>query len=136
MINVRPGRSLVALLAALVLALPLAGCADERPDPEAWRTTWDGVRTQIPPLETMTGDRAQAACSATLAMLREETPSLSPTPDLAIDDVVRDWIEIAEDAFFECPPRGEEIDSFEKAYAELDRLEAEVAVVLELDTAD
>jgi hypothetical protein len=136
MTQLRLPHLLAVLVATLVVTVAIAGCAEERPDPEVWQTTWDAVRDRLPPLEMMTGEPDQAVCSATLAMLREETPTLSPTPDLAIDDVVRDWIEIAEDAFFECPPRGEEIDSFEKAYGELERLEAEVAVVLEIDTAE
>ncbi len=57
---------------------------------------------------------------------------MTPSPDAALDGAVREWIQIAEMAFFECPPEGNEIDSMAKAYQELDRLEAEIETVLAL----
>lgn len=61
---------------------------------------------------------------------------LFPTPDPALDPVVEEWVRVAEDAFFECPPSSASIPDLASAYAELQRLEAEVEVVLRIDTAD
>ena len=134
----RVARTRPALGRAVVLALGIAlvagGCSGSpRPDVAEWRTAWLGVVDGIPDIADVEAATSRDLCSATLAMLRSRSGELSPTPDLAIDDTVRNWIEVAEDAFFECPPRGGEIDSFAAAYAELERLEAEVAVVLDLD---
>jgi hypothetical protein len=65
--------------------------------------------------------------------IRSNREELFPTPDLAIDNTVTDWVEIAEDAFFECPPNNEQIGSFFEAFEELARLQAEIEVVLEMD---
>jgi hypothetical protein len=69
-------------------------------------------------------------------VVRSESGDLFPTPDLAIDDVVTDWVRIAEDLLFECPPASQRVPSLEYAYGELARLEAEVATVLAIDTED
>ncbi len=76
---------------------------------------------------------SEAECGTPLALLRSKRSALQPTPDLAIDDVVTAWIEIAEDAFFECPPQNDAVHGFVEAYAEMDRLEAEVSLVLDMD---
>jgi hypothetical protein len=73
-----------------------------------------------------------AACETTLAYLRSNRAELLPSPDLAIDDAVNSWFEIAEDAFFECPPESAQMGSFSDAYTELGVLEAEIEVVLQL----
>jgi hypothetical protein len=43
---------------------------------------------------------------------------------------VTEWIAVAEAAFFDCPPEGEDIDSFSDAYEELDRIEESVNTAL------
>lgn len=70
-----------------------------------------------------------------LGVLRSEAAGLTSTPDLEIDDVVTDWLKIAENTVYECPPSNQTIPNVEFAYNELARLEAEVAVVLAIDTA-
>ncbi len=69
-------------------------------------------------------------CDTVLERLRELDPQLTPTPDAGTDRLVRGWFEVAEEAFFECPPRTGDIDSFDDAYAEMTRFEAEVDVGL------
>ena len=58
-----------------------------------------------------------------------------PTPDLAVDDPVRDWIDAAEDAFFECPPNSELARGFPEMYRRLRRFQGEVELMLEMDRA-
>jgi hypothetical protein len=72
-------------------------------------------------------------CANELARLRIVQVDLHPTPDLAIDDVVREWVRVAEQAFFECPPSSTLIPDLDSAYEELRRLQAEVEVVLSFD---
>jgi len=130
----RPGRSWW-VAAGLAIAIVTGGCSNaSRPDVGEWRSRWLGVIDELPEEVELSGNAAEDVCAETLALLRSTSGDLLPTPDLAIDDTVRQWIALAEDAFFECPPQGGEINSFARAYAEMDRLQAEVAVVLELDT--
>lgn len=127
-------RQIAIAIAAVGVALVVSSCSGSaRPDVAEWRTDWLAVVDGIPDLATIEAATSRDLCSSTLAMLRSRSGDLTPTPDLAIDDTVRKWIEVAEDTFFECPPRSGELDSFAAAYAELERFQAEVAVVLELD---
>ncbi|HSF84835.1 MAG TPA: hypothetical protein VLG28_04125 [Acidimicrobiia bacterium] len=93
-------------------------------------TDWDALVTGIPAEEELGPTPNSEMCSQTLSFLRARTPDLLPSPDLAVDDPVQTWIQVAEDAFFGCPPRSGETKSFSEAYQELRRLEAEVAAVL------
>lgn len=60
---------------------------------------------------------------------------LVPTPDPALDEVVDDWVRLAEDAFFECPPASNQVPDFATAYAELRKLQAEVGAVIDAGTS-
>lgn len=118
----------------LLLLLATGACANEkRPSVDAWRPLWESTVALVPDQELVGEDPDQALCEATLAGLRTNRPTLDPTPDLAIDDPVRNWFQIAEDAFFECPPNNDRIGSFGEAYRELIRLEGEIDLVLTLD---
>lgn len=122
----------VVLLALTVLVL--ASCAITRPTVETWEPIWKRVSAGIPSEETIgRADADREVCSDALAFLRSNRNDLFPTPDLAIDDVVTDWVEVAEDAFFECPPRNQQIVGFAEAYAELARLQGEIELVLDMD---
>lgn len=125
-------RSRTIAVLTLTAALAIAACGDGRPTAADWQPTWLRLTEAIPVEAALAGDDAATICSDTLAFLRGNRADLLPSPDLAIDDAVTTWFEIAEDAFFECPPSNEQIGSFAEAYAELNRLEAEVDVVLEL----
>ncbi len=124
-----------SVLLGLVLFLLLGACGEQtRPTVAQWQPKWQAVRASVPE-QPAAGDQPEAAmCNETLGTLRTMRPDLSPTPDRAIDEAVREWFQIAEDAFFECPPRSGPIESFADAYAELLRLEAEIDLVLELDS--
>ncbi len=76
------------------------------------------------------GEPTPSECSEALVMLREVAPNLRPTPDEAIDGTVDQWLLVAEETMFECPPETGEFTSFEEAYAELDRLASQVDAVV------
>ena len=118
----------------VVLALLQGACADQsRPSVASWQAQWDEVVASIPEEAAVGEAPSNDLCTEVLTTLRELRPPLTPTPDLAIDDAVQEWFQIAEDAFFECPPRSELISSFADAYREMSRLEAEINLVLDLD---
>lgn len=126
----RPG--VVAVLTLTILAF--SSCAISRPTVDNWEPIWKRVSEGIPSEATVgTADPDRAACSEALAFLRSNRSDLFPTPDLAIDDAVADWVEVAEGAFFECPPRNEQIVGFAEAYAELALLQGEIELVLDMD---
>ncbi len=133
--NNRHSRFRSSALLALVLSLVLSACAEQtRPPVGEWQARWRAVLASIPEQPAVDEQPEAALCNETLATLRTMRPDLSPTPDRAIDDAVQEWFQIAEDAFFECPPRSGPIGSFADAYSELLRLEAEIDLVLSLDS--
>jgi hypothetical protein len=123
--------SVIGLVAAV--ALIASACATVRPSVEEWQPAWEDITAAIPPQAVVGENPPRALCNNVLASLREGQADLFPTPDLAIEDTVKEWVKVAEDAFFECPPDNDEIGSFAEAYAELLRLEREVELVLVMD---
>jgi hypothetical protein len=126
-----PSRRVIVWI--VLAAIALTACGSDRPSVAEWQPTWERITATIPDEEAVADGLSVATCGEALAFLRSNRSELTPTPDLAIDDVVTAWIEIAEDAFFECPPDNEQIRDFSEAYAEMLRLEAEVELVLEMD---
>jgi hypothetical protein len=121
-------------VAGLLSVLFSACGGDDRPTVEAWVPAWERIVEAVPSPAELGNPPDREVCSAALGVVRSESGDLSPTPDLAIDDVVNDWVRIAEDTLFECPPASQRVPSLEYAYGELARLEAEVATVLAIDT--
>ena len=121
------------VVALLALAMLLASCSEPRPAVAEWEPAWEQMTAAIPADLTSGQDPSPASCSEVLAFLRSNRAELFPTPDLAIDDTVTDWVEIAEEAFFECPPTSSEVGSFSQAYEELLRLQGEIELVLDMD---
>lgn len=118
-------------MTVFVLAVTVTACGEGRPSYGEWSAKWAEAQTVMPEFTGAPIDRA--TCSEALGALRTLSADLRTTPDRhALDDVVREWISVAELTMFECPPRERDIDSFEAAYRELGLLEAEVAAVLEL----
>ena len=97
---------------------------------EDWEATWDDTTAVIPSLTSLGDPPDREACGHVLGLLRSLRADVFPTPDMVFDEVVKEWVAIAEDAMFECPPSSREIPSLTYAYEELARLEAEVAAVL------
>ena len=127
-----PGFATAAALLAAI-ALVVSSCSDSRPTVEEWQPTWQLVVDAIPSESAIGENPPRAICDETLGFLRSNRGSLFRTPDLAVDDAVRDWFDIAEDAFFECPPNSERVRGFSEAYALLHRFQGEVELVLEMD---
>ncbi len=121
----------IALVSALV-AIGISACNPSgRPTIAQWQPKWIEATEVIPAQSEIGTAPDPAVCESTIAALRTRSVDLLPTPDVAIDDSVRNWLEIAEDAFFDCPPRGDSgISSFDDAYAEMDRLASEIDLVL------
>lgn len=121
----------------MVLIVITVSCGGaDRPSVDEWQPAWTAVIEGIPAEADLGAAPDRPTCDAVLAFLRDSVADLSPKPDAAIEDVVDEWVQIAEDAFFECPPREGEVASFADAYAELRRLEAEVATVLRIERGD
>jgi len=129
-----PGHVRVAAL-VIVTALVLASCSAGRPTAEEWQPTWEQILATMPSESAIGENPSQAVCDKTLAFLRTNRVRLFPTPDPVIDDTVRYWVDIAEDAFFECPPRNERVGSFSEAYGLLRRFQGEIELVLNMDRA-
>jgi hypothetical protein len=131
------GLSLRAIVLAGLALVVFTSCSGEsRPSVEEWHPTWEAVVGSFPSASTLGTPPDHAVCSHALGVLRSTSGDLSPTPDLAIDDVVAEWLQIAENALYECPPSSQTIPSLEYAYGELARLQAEVDVVLVIDAGD
>ena len=125
----------LAVVGALAGVL-ITACGADRPSVDDWQSGWESIVASIPGEASVSaGELPPSVCSETLVFLRAHRSTVLPTPDLAIDEAVTSWIEIAEAAFFECPPHNDQFTDFAGAYAELSRLEAEIQLVLELDRA-
>jgi hypothetical protein len=116
---------------AVILAISLTACGPgARPDFDDWQPTWEAALAIIPP-PSFADSPDMATCERVVADLRQVLENLLPSPDVALDGPVREWISLAEHAFFECPPREGEIIGFADAYDELDRVRLEVEAVLD-----
>lgn len=127
-------RSSVILVATLAILLMAASCGrSERPEVADWQPTWE-TATSLLPLQDELGDPPdRETCSRVLGDLSAVVPELFPTPDIAIEGTVRDWVTIAEDAMYECPPSSAQLPDLGHAYDELARLEVEVDAVLAME---
>lgn len=127
----------IAWVLPAVVAFALVAFAvrmrSERPAVADWEPTWEITTEAVPSLATLGTPPDRAACGRALGKLRSVQSDLFPTPDLAIDETVREWVAIAEDAMFECPPSSRDLPDLAEAYAELARLEAEVAAAIDFD---
>lgn len=120
---------LVTLIAMLV-SVAACNSSDTRPDAATWEPEWESM-LQVIPEESLLGDPpSEDLCQSTLATIREQTEGLFPTPSVTVDDLVNEWVAIAEEAFFDCPPEGQDIDSFADAYTEMLRLQEAVETSL------
>lgn len=121
----------------MVTALVAGACGSlSRPSVADWEPVWAAALTGIPSSTALGDPPSRQLCDDAVAFLRSIEDDLSPTPDRAIDATVEEWLDVAKDAFFECPPSSREVPDLATAYRELDRLEAEVAVVLDMDRSD
>jgi len=104
-----------------VLGLAFAACSSNRPTASEWESDWNAVVSLIPD-ESLLDDDPTGVCQEVLVSLREQKETLFPSPDELLDETVRQWLEVAEGMFFDCPPP----NGFSESYAQLDELAAEV----------
>jgi len=118
-------------LVVIAFSLLLSGCGrDDRPDTATWLPSWDAITSVVPAQSELGNPPDEDLCQDTLANLREQNEALLPSPSVTVDDLVTEWIAVAEAAFFDCPPEGDDINSFNDAYEELDRIEESVDTAL------
>lgn len=115
-----------ALAIVVVIGISVAACGSDRPDVAVWEATWAAAGVTVQTGRQFPRPIPDEVCEDVLAQLRDARPQLLPAPDRTLDRAVREWLQLAEDAFFECPPD----DGFEATFAELDRLRAEVDAAL------
>jgi hypothetical protein len=124
-------RSRTKALVATVLSIAIfaAGCTAERPTFAEWEAIWSEARSALP---DYSGEPIPPGdCTDALATLRTLAPDLESVPDPALEGVVDQWLDIAEETMFECPPRQSGTASFEEAYEAMRVLELEVSAVLD-----
>lgn len=119
------------VITLLALTLAMVGCSGEdRPDTASWLPQWEAIHSVVPDQAEL-GDPPDAAlCESTLASLRLANEDLLPSPSGTVDDLVTEWVALAEAAFFDCPPEGEITGSFPEAYQEMERIEESVDTAL------
>ncbi len=122
------------LLLPLLVALAACGAGAERPAIDDWADMWERARVAVP---DQAGAEAlnREGCDVVLERLRNLRPELTPAPVSRLDDIVEEWLAVAEETFFECPPNKGERIGFEAAYRDLTAIEAEVDVVGLLESA-
>lgn len=104
-----------------VIALVLVGCSSgDRPDVASWLPAWESIQEVIPSQAALGSPPDEALCQDVLAELRSSSADLRPSPSDDIESLVNEWVEVAEGAFFDCPPEDEE--GFSGTYEELARI--------------
>lgn len=120
-----------SIVVALPFVLVLVACSrDTRPDPAEWQDTWNSTLQVIPDQTDLGSPPDEQLCQAALREIRENSEELLPTPSATVDELANEWITVAERSFFECPPDGQDITSFDDAYAEMERIEEAIAAGL------
>ena len=123
------------LAATLLVVLLVSACGgDDRPAVGEWQPIWEGILADFPAAAELGDPPDRSICTESLGVLRTTSSDLYPTPDPAIESVVDEWVRVAEQILFECAPSTGGTPNLESEYAELARLEAEVAVVLSIDS--
>jgi hypothetical protein len=118
----------------ILCVLVVAACGStDRPTVAEWEPVWDAATRSIPTEDDLGDPPAREVCGQALGFIRSAEADLLPTPDRSIDPVIREWVQVAEDMFFECPPQSREVPDMSSGFAELQRLQAEVAAALNLE---
>ena len=126
-----PPRQLGPIWIAALLLISIVACSsNDDGDSERWRLDWQRVTSVVPEQSELGDPPDQDVCRSTLADIRAAQEDLPPAPTEGIDELSNEWVAIAEETFFECPPQGPDIDSVEDAYRELQRIEDAIQVAL------
>jgi hypothetical protein len=116
----------------MLVFLTACGSAS-RPTVAEWQPAWEQLVGGIPTSAEVGRPPDPSLCTQGLGLVRSSEDGLLPTPDRAIDETFKEWVSVAEDAFFECPPSSRAIPDMDFAYGQLARLEAEISAVLAID---
>jgi hypothetical protein len=118
----------VRTLVVVAVALALVGScgSPDRPAAGEWAARWYAMVSSMPALDALDLEDPSPLCDLALTRVREERQLLVPTPDPAFDAPVEGWMDLADETFFECPPRSGDVHGFEEALAEMALLEAQV----------
>lgn len=116
-------------LSALAIVSGITACAEPRLSLNVWEEVWQQTVDRVAQMEN--GEIPEDECTQVLAYLREQRPHLSPLPAEGLEKPVNSWFELAQAAFFECPPDGERVKGWTDAFEQLRVIEAEVAAVLD-----
>jgi hypothetical protein len=81
----------------------------------------------VPDRSSVSDEMSSIVCDDIVVALREEATDLLPTPTTQLDRQVSLWLDMAEGAFFECPPP----KGFDAAYDDLDALKDSINALLE-----
>jgi hypothetical protein len=105
----RGPRSGVTRVVAFTLVAVVTGCSgDDRPGPEAWTDRWEAARELVPAADALHTNGG--TCDRLLGDFRTVLPTLTPTPDDALDGAVDAWVREAESLALDCPTDRAEID--------------------------
>jgi hypothetical protein len=115
-------------LTALALLVVVSACSEPRMSLDAWEQVWEQTVDRIAEIEA--DEIPEEECTEVLAYLREQRPRLKPLPADGLEKPVNSWFELAQAAFFECPPDGEKVKGWSQAFEQLRVIEAEVRTVL------
>jgi hypothetical protein len=96
---------------------------------DEWEGLWLQTVDRI--ARTEAEEIPEEQCTQVLTYLREQRPQLNPLPADGLEKPVNSWFELAQAAFFECPPDGERIKGWPAAFEQLRVIQMEVAIVLE-----
>lgn len=93
-----------------------------------WEQVWQQTVDRVARVEA--DEVPEDECRELLTYLRMQRPRLDPSPVEGLEKPVDSWFELAEAAFFECPPDDVTVSGWSDAFEQLEVLEAEVATVL------
>jgi hypothetical protein len=111
----------VAIVAGFTIATPLWGTP--RPDPGRWYADFAALAERVSDAGNSPGHEV---CQQMLADLREAAEALLPSPNQALDGTVVEWIETAENTFFECAPVAPSASGHQPRLVDLELLTAEI----------
>jgi len=118
-------------LVLIAVGVLVVACSGGRPAMSEWAERWNETVASLPdPADVASLEDPRPLCDEVVATIRTKSVELVPTPDAALDGPVDAWVRVAEEMFFECPPRSGEIQGFDEGYGELAQYQAEVTAVI------
>lgn len=118
------------LVLAVAFTFLLVSCSGNPPDAETWQPEWQALVEVVPEQTELHDPPDQSLCEGVLAAIREGNEDLLPSPSAEIDELANEWISVAEEAFFDCPPTRQDANGFDQAYMKLRELETSVDTAL------